>query len=112
MTLKNGLDVDDMHLLTNLFGSGILETDAGRKLPTEYSIQMYSTHGTLRLAGDLHFDSPAPQTLRMGRKLALQLQTGESIILSLRELQQENFVARAEIHEGLLTILYPGMRLH
>tara|TARA_R100001369_G_scaffold67158_1_gene94638 strand:- start:664 stop:810 length:147 start_codon:yes stop_codon:yes gene_type:complete len=48
----------------------------------------------------------------MGRKLALQLQTGESIILSLRELQQENFVARAEIHEGLLTILYPGMRLH
>tara|TARA_R110000796_G_scaffold81455_7_gene179388 strand:- start:50 stop:355 length:306 start_codon:yes stop_codon:yes gene_type:complete len=101
-----------MHLMTTLFGSGTLEAVEGQKLPTEYALQMYASHGELRFGGDLHFERAVPAGVVVGRKMYLELQSGESVLISLSELQQGDIVGRAEIHEGLLPILYPGMRLH
>lgn len=100
-----------MHLMTTLFGSGTLEAVEGQRLPTEYALQMYTSRGELRFGVDLHFERAVPAGVVVGRKLYLELQSGESVLISLSELQGD-IVGRAEIHAGLLPILYPGMRLH
>ena len=63
-----------MHLMTTLFGSGTLEAVEGQKLPTEYALQMYASHGELRFGGDLHFERAVPAGVVVGRKMYLELQ--------------------------------------